>query len=242
MSAPRLLVIQHDHVSPLGPIARAFEEHGWEIDYHLVVPGESFFDPGVESDFPQLDGYAAVLPMGAAWSVYDTELIGSWVLPEIDLLREADRRGIPTFGICFGGQMLAAAHGGQVTHSPSPELGWVDIDATDGIPGGPWFQWHSDRWSLPPGATELARNDAASQAFVIGRNLGVQFHPELNREMLLGWLGNGGDAWIAEKGIDRNRLVEETANQEAGSALRAAELVEFFLSHAFPDRNHKEQA
>ena len=50
----------------------------------------------------------------------------------------------------------------------------------DLVGGGPWFQWHYDRWQVPPGATEIARNPVASQAFVINRSLAVQFHPELD--------------------------------------------------------------
>ena len=43
-----------------------------------------------------------------------------------------------------------------------PEIGWhqVGTDAPDLVPGGPWFQWHFDRFDVPPGGVELARNAA----------------------------------------------------------------------------------
>ena len=61
------------------------------------------------------------------------------------------------------------------------------------VPGGRWFQWHYDRWELPGGASEIACNPRASQAFVLDRNLAVQFHPETDEPILCGWLDNGGD-------------------------------------------------
>ena len=42
-----------------------------------------------------------------------------WVKPELELLHTADESGVPVFGICFGGQMLAPAHGGGVQPRPS---------------------------------------------------------------------------------------------------------------------------
>lgn len=230
----RLLVIQHDHVSPLGPVAAAFEARGWECVYHLVVPPERFDAPDVPGRFPPLSGVDAVLAMGAPWSVYEIELVGSWVLPEQDLLREADAGGIPVLGICFGGQLLAQTHGGSVSRAPQGEIGWVDIstDEPEIVPPGPWFQWHADRWVVPPDGVELARNEAASQAFSLRRNLGLQFHPEVTVDMLLGWLDNGGDAVLTTEGIDREDLLALTRRLEADAAGRAERLVEGFLHFA----------
>jgi GMP synthase-like glutamine amidotransferase len=97
------------------------------------------------------------------------------------------------------------------------------------VPEGPWFQWHLDRWTLPPAARELARNSAASQAFVVRRNLAVQFHPELTASMLAGWLGNGGDASARAMGADVDALVAETAAREEDARRRSYRLVDGFL-------------
>ena len=136
-------------------------------------------------------------------------------------------------GICFGGQLLASASGGSVVGSTSPEIGWYDVHSDDEslVPAGPWFQWHYDRWLLPPEAREVARNDAASQAFVVRRNLAVQFHPELTSGQLAGWLGNGGDAKALAAGLDLVELVDRTAELEPDARARAHRLVDGFLEH-----------
>jgi GMP synthase-like glutamine amidotransferase len=225
-----LLVIQHDHASPLGPVADRFEERGYRPSLHLVVPEERFLEPGVETDFPDFTGFDAVVLMGAPWSTYD-EAVASWVVPERDCIRRADEAGVPVLGICFGGQLLAETHGGAVVRSTRPEIGWTDVRSDEEalVPSGRWFQWHFDRWHLPADASEIARNDAASQAFVLRRNLAVQFHPELTGSMLAGWLANGGATDVAGVGIDPDDLVEATRVSEAQARLRAHRLVDGFL-------------
>ena len=120
---------------------------------------------------------------------------------------------------------------GIVRAGRAPELGWSVIHSDDPelVGNGPWFQWHSDRWTVPPGAVEIARNAAASQAFVLGRSLAVQFHPELTSAMLDGWLGNGGDAAVRAAGLDIDALRLQTGAEQAAAAARAHALVNAFL-------------
>lgn len=228
----RALVIQHDHVSPPGLVGERLVERGLDIVEHQVVPADRFFAPGVETEFPDPREFDLVVPMGSPWPVYDTDLIGSWVKPEMEMLREADEAGVPVLGICFGGQLLAATHGGDVRRSERPELGWVhDIDTDDPVlvPDGPWFQWHYDRWHLPPDATEVARNEVTSQAFVLRSNLALQFHPELTLRMLDGWLGNGGREAMEQLDIDVEGVRAATEREEPAARLRTHALVDAFL-------------
>ena len=158
----RALFVQHDHVSPVGPIGARLSEHGYDVEELVVVPEDSFHQPGVDVEFPDPTRYDVIVPMGAPWSVYDHDLIGAWALPELDFLRDAHTAGVPVLGICFGGQALAAALGGAVVASPEVEVGWhaVDTDEPDLVEAGPWFQWHQDRWVAPEGARS-AGADAA---------------------------------------------------------------------------------
>jgi GMP synthase-like glutamine amidotransferase len=228
----RVLFVEHDHVSPPGPVAERFADHGYDVAELLVVPGERFHDPNVDMTFPDPRDYDVVVPMGAPWSAYAHETIGAWVLPELQFLRDADTAGVPVLGICFGGQLLALAHGGDVSASPHPEVGWavVHSDDEDLVPSGAWFQWHYDRWRTPAQAREVARNAAASQAFVLRRNLALQFHPELTVAMLHGWFDNGGRAKAASQGLDPDVLLAHTAVLEQQARERADRLVDAFLA------------
>lgn len=227
----RALIIQHDHVSPAGPVGERLAARGYELVFHEVVPQEQFHTPNVETEFPEAASCEVIVPMGAPWSTFDHALIGSWVTPELELLRQADAHGVPVLGICFGGQLLAAAHGGSVAASPSPEVGYVEVssDDEDLVASGEWFEWHGDRWQVPPLAREIARNDAASQAFVLRRNLAVQFHPELTPAMLAGWLDNGGDRKAISLGVDPDQLRAQAASRVASAQRRAFALVDAFL-------------
>lgn len=228
----RALVIEHDHVSPIGPVGERLTDHGYDLVSHVVVPEEDHSRPGVETTFPGFVDFDAVVVMGARWSTYDTTTIGSWVLPELEQLRAADAAGVPVLGICFGGQLLAQAHGGSVSRSERPELGWYDVESEDAslVPPGPWFQWHHDTWRVPPAAREVARNANASQAFVLRHNLAVQFHPELTGAMLAGWLANGGGDQARSLGIDPDELLRTTRLAADRSRSRAHALVDGFLS------------
>jgi GMP synthase-like glutamine amidotransferase len=232
----RALVVAHDHTSPLGPIGEQLERRGYELEHFLVIPREHFAAPGISVAFPDFTAYDMVVVLGAIWSVYDEATIGSWVKDEIEQVRAADSAGVPVLGICFGGQLLAAAHGGSVERSPQPEIGWTDVHSVDEsiVPAGPWFEWHFDRWTLPPGAEELASNGAASQAFALRRNLAVQFHPELTGASLLGWLENGGYAGARAAGFDPGLLLTETDRLGADAATRAGLLVDGFLDRIGP--------
>jgi GMP synthase-like glutamine amidotransferase len=229
----RALVIQHDHVSPPGAVGDRLEQRRVDLSFHEVVPEPRHFTPDVTTSFPDVEDFDLVVAMGAPWSVYDSERIGSWVNDELALLRRADAAHVPVLGICFGGQLLAVAHGGSVVRADEPEIGWgsIETDVADLVGPGPWFQWHMDRWELPREAREVARNRVASQAFVLRGNLAVQFHPELDDTMLGLWLSNGGAGVARAHGHDPEALMEETVGQAERARKRAAGLVDSFLDH-----------
>ena len=228
----RALFIEHDHVSLGGPIWRAFEKHGYEIERFLVVPESNYSNPNIEVSFPVFSNYDVIIPMGAPYGAYEDERIGKWLTPELAKLKAAHNDGIPIFGICFGGQLMARALGGSVARSPKAELGWFEIESDDKtlIPTGPWFEYHWDRWTLPKGALEIARSEVASQAFVIGRTLALQFHPEIDSQVLEEWLAmEGGCAEVESEGVDVEKLREQTKREQPFSDKRAFDLVDTFL-------------
>jgi len=228
MTAPakRLLLIGHDYLSA-GPIEERFVERGYDVERIRVVPQDRVYDPGVDVDLPDPGDYDAVLVLGSRWSVY-SDRVASWVKPELELLHTADESGVPVFGICFGGQMLAQAHGGEVVASPAPEIG---PHVVSGVPAvaGVWTQWHHDRFVPPADATVVGANAAAPQAFVLRRNLAVQFHPEVDADSLRGWVEDGGAQDARDHGLDPEVLVEHVASLDADVRVRAAALVDYFL-------------
>ena len=240
----RALFIEHDHVSKGGPIWAAFEKHGYEIERFLVVPESDYAAPNIEVTFPNFSDFGVIVPMGAPYGAYEDERIGKWLLPELSKLKAAHNDGIPIFGICFGGQLMARALGGSVARSPKAELGWYEIESDDKtlIPTGPWFEYHWDRWTLPKGALEIARTEIASQAFVMGRTLGLQFHPEVDPEVLEAWLSRqSGCVEITGEGVDLDLLRKQTKELEASSNKRAADLVDTFLRRVATAEVVKEQ-
>ena len=95
----RALFVQHDHVSPTGPVADRLRERGFEVDEILVVDQQNFASPNVDFAFPDLADYDLIVPMGAPWGAWDDACIGNWLLPEIAWVREAIDRDIPVLGI-----------------------------------------------------------------------------------------------------------------------------------------------
>lgn len=230
----RALFMQHDAFSPPRLLSERFDELGFEVTEELIVEVEHYDTPGhVTYDFPDPAGFDVIVPMGSPWGAWDDEKIGGWLLPELEWLKQADAAGIPVLGICFGGQLLARAHGGSVGRAPDCEIGWTSIwsDDEDLVPPGPWFSFHYDRWQVPPGAAELARTSRASQAFRIRKNLALQFHPELTAEMLQGWYDSPGDAagLIRADGQDPDILMAFTHAEEPKARKRAHDLVDHFL-------------
>jgi GMP synthase-like glutamine amidotransferase len=128
--------------------------------------------------------------------------------------------------------MLAAAVGGSVSAAPVPEIGWISLStsAPDLIEAGPWFSWHFDRFTLPSGVDVVARTSLADQAFSVGRALGLQFHPEVNTEVLESWLAADGEAQLAEAGVAVPALLAQTRLLTGAAAARAEALVRRFVT------------
>jgi GMP synthase-like glutamine amidotransferase len=228
----KALVVQHDHLSPTGPVGRRLEHHGFEITEFLVVPEQKFYEPNVEVQFPDERDYDLVVYLGAPWGAWDDACIGRWLEPELEMCRTRVQAGRPVLGICFGGQLMARAMGGSVARGDHPEIGWKSIWSDDEslVGNGPWFQFHYDEFKVPPGAVEIARNPITSQAFTIERSLGLQFHPELESEALESWMELDGRELVIADGQDPDVMMEQTKAYDAAAEKRTYDLVDAFLS------------
>lgn len=232
--AKKVLFLVNDPIAGEAMLGHAFGECGYDVETFEVVPAARVDDPAFDVTFPDPRSYDAIVPLGARWSVNDSDRGLKWITSEIATVRDAQAAGVPMLGICFGGQLIAHALGGSVNRASAPEIGWYDIDSShvDLISAGPWFQWHFDRFSVPEAAIEVARNSNAPQAFVLGRTMGVQFHPEVDEGLLELWLDGDGRDEIVELGLSADELRSATAREVHGAAERVRALVRAFVSGA----------
>lgn len=221
----RALVLTHLAESGPGLVGEALEARGFELN--VILMNEQTLAPSVE-------GYDILVVLGSKNSVYDTDVETAWFNRELEVIEEAEDRGVPILGICFGAQALCRYHGGVVEPSLNPEIGWYEVEAhnNSGIAAGPWFEYHFDHCSLPPEAELLATSPLAVQAFAVGKNLGVQFHPEVDDKQLIDWFSTGLDEVTRDFGVDPDELIEQTSRETPSARKRTAALVDIFLQRA----------
>ncbi|HEU5025417.1 MAG TPA: type 1 glutamine amidotransferase [Spirillospora sp.] len=188
--ATKALALVHDPAKSRreripGALATALARRGIELEVASFVGG---------TEKPGLNDHEMLVIMGSHESARDPGV--PWLADELAFVASATERGLPIIGICFGGQLLARSLKGAVTSAVHSERGFTAVESHD--PGlirpGPWMQLHSEAFTLPPGATEIARNPSGPQAFVMGNTLGVQFHPEMTVDSFESWI----ERWDAE--------------------------------------------
>jgi GMP synthase-like glutamine amidotransferase len=126
--------------------------------------------------------------------------------------------------------MLARVLGGEVFRGERSEIGWLPVRSSDPelVPEGPWFQWHFDSFRVPLGATVIAESDVGPQAFVAGRSLGLQFHPEVTTEIMDEWV-RAYRHELDGDGVDPDDLLEETKRRAEESRRNALQLLDRYL-------------
>jgi GMP synthase-like glutamine amidotransferase len=229
----RALVIVHDPGSEAVLVGERLEHHGYE-QVEVAITTEPGNPEGSTDALGDPTDYELIVPMGSTFSLTDPDRISSWIHDELDFLRRADAEGVPVLGVCFGGQALAAAHGGRVVKADRPQVGWWPLEPSGAAPlTGPWMQWHYDRFEPPtddPGVEVLAVDDVGVQAFTLRRNLGVQFHPEVTRPHVERWLEMGAAAELHGLAVDPDALLAECDAMLDDVSARTNALVDWFLT------------
>lgn len=112
-------------------------------------------------------------------------------LAEMNLIRSCVEAGKAVLGICLGAQLLAAALGARVAHSPEREIGVFPIELTeDGLADSKVqhfgasllvAHWHGDMPGLAPGVKVLATSLGCPRQILAYSALvyGFQCHLEL---------------------------------------------------------------
>jgi GMP synthase (glutamine-hydrolysing) len=180
---------------------------------------------------PRAGELAALVVTGSPASVTTR---APWIVDTEAAIAAFVGAGVPTFGICFGHQLLAQALGGSVTRNPrGREIGTVEFELVEPDPlfaGTPKRfavnMSHTDSAArLPDGARRIGwtRLDPNGAVRFGERAWGVQFHPEFDGEIVRGYIDARREA-IASEGIELDELSAEDAPIAAELLQRFARL------------------
>lgn len=187
----KLLVLQHVPNEPMGVLDPLLRAAGFRIRYVNFAR-----DPGAQVDVSRYEG---LVVLGGPMNVDQVDSY-SHLLHEIEVIRAALTREIPTLGICLGAQLLAAALGARVIPAPVSEIGWYPLTLSSAAGSDPLFQhldatmpvfqWHAYTFTEPRDTVHLASTEScANQAFRY-RDFayGLQFHLEADAALIHRWL------------------------------------------------------
>lgn len=178
-----VLFVQNNRIEGSGYLGDILKEDGFDI--HLVN--------GKYEKLPEKE-YSLVVILGAPESANDNL---PYLQEEQKLIKKSVEENIPVLGICLGSQLIAKTFGGRVYRGPKNEIGFYNDlvpEANTNLFSGfdnPFtvFHWHGDTFDLPKGATRLVHSESyTNQAFQFQSAVGLQFHLEVNHEMINLWL------------------------------------------------------
>lgn len=230
----RVLVIENYPNTTLGLVGEALRQADAEARIVRTHAGE-----GLPASHDAFD--AAVLLGGGQSALDDAD--HPYLPQEVALARAFGEADKPVLGICLGAQLLARAYGAENILGRPIEFGWRQVRTTragraDPVlaalgEGAPLFHWHTDTFTLPPGAVHLATSEMTrNQAFRIGRAVyGIQFHFEAGTELVAQWNRDFADEiaantpdWFARHPAEAAR--NGAAADAAGLALARAWLAQ----------------
>ncbi len=229
-AAKTVLLITHEQTSSTdtGLVGQALLDAGHIFKTHEVFSVNGDGNRTINENFPHPGDFDAVVSFGSFSHIY--EIDDDWIAREIQYIAMLHQQGIPYLGICFGAQLLAESLGGRTVRADKIEVGLINFDPgyTCPIAPGPWFSWHSDKVELPDHVDVLARTAIAPQVFHSGRSIGVQFHPEVDAELMEEWIRIGGHELSGIISIDDFR--RDWAAHEPAAERNTKELLDWFLN------------
>ena len=178
-----VLLVQNTRIEGSGYLGELLSNDGFDITSihakHEAIPEKKF---------------SFVVILGAPESANDDL---PYLLNEQKLIKNSVDNEIPVLGICLGSQLIAKTFGAKVYKGPIKEIGFYhDLKFSnnsklfDGF-SNPFsvFHWHGDTFDLPEGAARLALSENyQNQVFQYKSAIGLQFHLEVNEQMVNLWL------------------------------------------------------
>lgn len=217
----KALIIQHEEPTPPGLLRVWLDEHDADVVIHRI---------DLEEEVPDPRDYQLIASLGSEFPAFDDSV--PFIHRESQLIKQAAENDVPVLGLCFGGQLMARVLGGRSFRADRSEIGWLPVRTKDPelMSEGPWFQWHFDSFTLPPGARLIADTEVGPQAYVVGRSLGLQFHPEVTPEIMESWV-RAYRHELDGDGVDPDALLDETRRRAPDVRRRTMRLFDRFLEN-----------
>ena len=196
-----VLLVQNTRIEGSGYLGELLSNDGFDITSihakHEEIPEKKF---------------SFVVILGAPESANDDL---PYLLNEQKLIKNSVDNEIPVLGICLGSQLIAKTFGAKVYKGPIKEIGFYnDLKFSnnsklfDGFTN-PFsvFHWHGDTFDLPDGASRLALSkNYENQAFQYKCAIGLQFHLEVNEQMVNLWLDKSEEKFQQISYIDPQKI------------------------------------
>jgi len=196
-----VLLVQNTRIEGSGHLGDLLKDDGFEITSvnakHESLPDKQF---------------SLVVILGAPESANDDL---PYLQAEQILIKNSVEKNIPVLGICLGSQLIAKTFGAKVYRGPKKEIGFYNdlkiVNDSTFFSGfkNPFtvFHWHADTFDLPQDALRLASSEHyPNQAFQYKSAIGLQFHLEVNEDMVNLWLDNTEEKLKKTPDIDPQKI------------------------------------
>lgn len=228
-----VLIVQHQPSVPAGLIVDVLEAEG--VPFRVLKAWEEIL-------WPSGDDFSALIVLGGTMNVDELDRY-PFLRSSRELMTAAVDEHIPTLGVCLGSQMLSRVLGGDVRRAERRTATFSGIKVTDEgaadpllepfLDGLPVLQFHEDTFTVPEGAVALATSGSSGlpQAFRYGdKAYAIQFHFEVDTEILQGWLDDIGEPAMSEGWGTSSRDLLDAAQARMDPQIQAGrELVRRFL-------------
>ncbi len=173
-------------------------------------------EAGLGEKIPSPENFNSVVIMGGPMAVYEMEQY-PFLKDVANTIERAFEMNKKVLGICLGAQLMAHVLGAKVYQGHKKEIGWLPIEPTiDGARDEVFrnaiepldqtlvLQWHGDTFDIPSGGVRLASSrDYPNQAFRYGNSYALQFHIEVNPEIIKEWFQDREDFHEIFKNTER---------------------------------------